>query len=70
MTTKYTVSKHATGIEGWYTYRGISFVRDDSNKGYWGHYTASVAGKKLATATRKLLLQQIDQYLDVENKPN
>ena len=70
MTTKHTVSKHSSGIDGWYVYRGIRFVRDDRNKGYWGHYSATVGSimqetrQKITTATRKDLLEQIDAFID------
>lgn len=66
--TKHKVTK--TEIDGWYEYRGVTIKRDDSNKGYWGHWRASVGSimqrthQNLTTQTRARLLEQIDEFLD------
>lgn len=63
------VRKHPSGIDGWYVYRGVKIERDDSNRGYWGHWRASVGSivggthKKFTTQTQTQLLAQIDEYL-------
>jgi hypothetical protein len=66
MTNKVT----KTEVEGWYKYRGITIKRDDSAKGYWGHWGATVGSitartyRKYSTQTRGELLALIDQLLD------
>ena len=53
-------------MEDTYEYRGIRFERNDSLKGYWGHYrTYNKLGKvHESTSTRKDMLKIIDNYLD------
>lgn len=69
MTTKYIVSKHASGIDGLCTYRGITIKRNDI-RGVWWKYTATCSSMctgthvKFHTITRKQLLVQIDGFLD------
>lgn len=66
------VRKHEAGIDGWYVYRGVRIVRDDSNRGYWGHWSATVGSvmqgtrQRLTTQTQATLLQQIDDFLGPE----
>lgn len=68
--TKHPVTRHPMGIHGCYKYRGVTIERDDSNRGYWGHWTARVGSimagthQKLTTQTRANLLKQIDEHLD------
>lgn len=72
MTTKHTVTRafHADGspyIDNMFSYRGVLFERDDSNKGYWGHYKTFCFGKiKVIASTRARLLYEIDQILDAK----
>jgi hypothetical protein len=63
------VSKHPLGMEHWYVYRGVTIKRDDRVRGYWGHWrTDSARVGMITTATRALLLQQIDAALAQEPK--
>jgi hypothetical protein len=72
--TKHTVSKltgpYGDVVENEYVYRGVEFERDDSHRGYWGHYKTSwnVGGTRIRTATRKDLLSAIDRYFDNKQK--
>lgn len=64
---------------GWYEYRGVRFYRDDSQKGYWGHYTGYIPptiadnenlsdeyykSKKIIVSTRALLLSKINEIFE------
>jgi hypothetical protein len=53
-------------IENEYVYRGVQFERDDSRRGYWGHYATSwnVGGTRIRTSKRRDLLSAIDRYFD------
>lgn len=58
------VTKSQSGIEGEYVYRGITICRDDSRKGYTGHWSAGLDIKnKVSTDTRTKLLSAIDSYI-------
>lgn len=51
-----------------FTYRGVRFSRDDSLRGYWGHYSTIFRfnGAKIRTSTRLSLLKNIDLMLDAD----
>lgn len=50
--------------DGWYKYRNITIKRDDSNKGYHGHWYAKINKISFTTDKRATLLKMIDEYLD------
>ena len=66
----YTVTKlkdsAGNPIENEYVYRGVEFEKNDSRRGYWGHYKTSwnVGGTRIRTQTRRDLLSSIDRYFD------
>lgn len=70
MTTKHSVQRHPADIDGWYLYRGVTIKRNDRERGYWGHWTASMGSimggtqKKFSTDTRAKILAAIDAALD------
>lgn len=50
-----------------YEYRGVGFTRDDSVRGYYGHWRTfgKVSGIRVAQAyTKKGLLEVIDNIID------
>jgi hypothetical protein len=63
------VTKHPSGLDGHYLYRGVVIRRNDRERGYWGHWQADVglivhgpcSFKKISTQTRAQLLAEIDQ---------
>jgi len=63
------------GIDGWYRYRNVRIVRNDSERGYSGYWTAKVTpgdrsptdprpALRLSAATRSVLLDRIDTELN------
>lgn len=69
MTTKHTISMHLSGIDGWYTYRGVTIKRNDRH-GAWWKYVATCGSictetrVEVKTETLKQMLVQIDRFLD------
>jgi hypothetical protein len=63
------VTKHPSGVDGWYSYRGVTIMRHDRNRGYWGHWQAGVGSimhgdyRKISTQTQAQLLAEIDTLL-------
>lgn len=63
---------HHSGIAGWYTYRGITMKRNDSERGYWGHWYADIVNvsdgdqciTNVKAETRARLMAKIDELLD------
>jgi hypothetical protein len=48
----------------YFVYRGITFARNDSQRGYWDHYKTVSSKYNIRAETRKCLLVQIDEMLD------
>lgn len=67
---KYPVQRHPANITGWYLYRGVILKRDDSHRGFWGHWQATVGSisdgtrKRLSSAVRAELIRMVDDHLD------
>ena len=59
------VEDDGTISETEFVYRGIIFERNDSLKGYWGHYRTwgYFDRVRMSDSTRRGLLLQIDQHI-------
>jgi len=53
-----------SGREDEYLYRGIVIRRDDSRRGYWGHWRTVRARFDARAKTRKELMARIDALLE------